>query len=521
MSEFTATLNTNLFAADAEEKRALAEQIAIREKEVELREGLPFLHGWPWYPWALDFFNSTNKLNFLCAANQVSKSSTQIRKCIDWATNVEKWPMLWRRKPKQFWYMYPSQKVADAEWLTKWSLFMPQGKYKNHPVYGWKEQTEKGHIVAIHFNTGVHVFFKTYSQSADDLQSGTLDALFCDEEMPEHLWDELVMRLNASEGYFHMVFTATLGQEFWRQVMEPRLDEIERFPTAAKQSVSLYDSQKYVDGSLSQWTDEKIAVTKMRCKSHAEFLKRVMGRFVVSGGRKYEAFDAVKHVKDKHPVPSDWLVYEGIDWGGGGEDPRSHKSAICFVAVRPDFRQGRVIVGWRGDGVLTTCGDVFNKHLELKKLHKLKPVLQCYDFSAKDLSTIAERNGETFIKADKAHDRGEEIINTLFQFNMLAIYEDPELSKLVGELSTLLAATAKRAAKDDFADAFRYAVTRIPWDFTALTSKPDARDNDTPEKPLNAKEQEIADRRRAFETPEERDWDFQSEFDDANDAYGN
>jgi phage terminase large subunit-like protein len=95
-------------------------------------------------------------------------------------------------------------------------LFLPRGKFKDDPVYGWKEEKKQGDIVAIHFNSGVHIFFKTYSQNAEDLQSGTCDAIFCDEELPEELY-ELIARLNATDGYIHMVFTATLGQDFWRR----------------------------------------------------------------------------------------------------------------------------------------------------------------------------------------------------------------------------------------------------------------------------------------------------------------
>lgn len=435
---------------DARTKRQ--RELELLKQKIELQEGLPFLHGWPWYTWAHEFFTSTNRMNFLCAANQVSKSSTQIRKCIHWATAQDLWPILWRRRPVQFWYMYPSSKVANAEFLTKWSQFLPRGKFKDDPYYGWKAEYSKGDIVAIHFNSGVHVFFKTYKQGAEDLQTGSVDALFLDEELPEELWDELAMRVNATDGYIHMVFTATLGQDFWRQTMEPRDDETERFPTAKKWTVSLYDSQHYMDGAPSIWTDEKIAQVKAKCKTHAEFLKRVMGRFILVGGKKYEAFDATRHMKPKHPVPKDWLIWEGVDIGGGGEDinSKTHKAAICFVAVRPDFRAGRVFLGWRGDGVTTTAGDVFQKHLAMKREYKLKPIRQLYDWANKDFGTIAARAGEPFEKADKGHDKGEDIINTLFKNDMLFIYEDAELAKLAGELSTLLKTTAKNKAKDDF-----------------------------------------------------------------------
>lgn len=508
--------------ASREEFLALQRQVALKQQELELREGLPFLHGWPWYPWAWEFFTSTNRMNFLCAANQVSKSSTQIRKCIDWATDQEKWPSLWVQKPVQFWYMYPSQKVANAEFLTKWMLFLPKGKYKDDPYYGWKEEKNKSDIVALHFNSGVHVYFKTYSQDSIDLQAGTLDALFLDEELPEDLWDELAARTNATDGYIHMVFTATLGQDFWRTTMCPREDEPERFPDAKKWTVSLYDSQLYIDGTKSLWTDEKIQRVKNRCKSHAEFLKRVMGQFVVVGGRKYEAFDATRHMKEKHPIPPGWLVWEGVDIGGGGM--ASHKSAICFTAVRPDFRAGRVFLGWRGDKELTTAGDVFQKHLQLKTENNLKPLRQLYDWGNKDFGTIATRAGEPFEPANKSHDLGEEIINTLFKNDMLFIYDDPELVKLAGELSSLLSKTPKIKAKDDFADAFRYSVTTIPWDFTYLNG-PSPVVEEEPERPLNNREKEIAERRKMFESGEGSDaaeeaWDVERELEEANDSYG-
>lgn len=490
------------------------------ERRIERQEGLPFLHGWPWYEWAWEFFTSRNKANFLCAANQISKSSTQIRKCIDWATDQTKWPELWVRKPTQFWYLYPSQKVANAEWLTKWSQFMPRGKFKDDPVYGWEAEMEKGNIVAVHFFSGVHLFFKTYKQKTEDLQTGTVDALHCDEELPEELYSELNARLTACDGYFNMVFTATLGQEFWRQTMEPRADEEEKFPGAFKRCVSLYDSQKYMDGSPSHWTDEKIAQVKARCKTHAEFLKRVMGRFVVAGGRKYESFDATRHMKPKHHIPPTWLVWEGVDIGGGGE--QAHKSAICFVAVSPDFRKGRVFLGWRGDHELTTSGDVFQKHLEMKKTHNVRPIRQLFDWGNKDFGTIAARAGEPFEKALKGHDLGEDVINTLFKNDMLFIYEDGELAKLAGELSTLLKNTPKNKAKDDFSDAFRYAVTTIPWDFSYLTGAL-VETQENPEDALTDKQREIAERRKHFETEGKSGSDFPSieeEFEEANTSYG-
>lgn len=471
-------------------------------------------------------------MNLLCAANQISKSSTQIRKAIHWATCPDLWPTLWSHRPNQAWYLYPTSKQTRIEFETKWKLFLPTGKYKTEKEldfqdgrglrpnpYRWKEEYVNKELFAIHFlTTGFHIYYKTYAQDTQSLQTGTVDAIFCDEELPEEHYGELIFRLSASEGYFHMVFTATLGQEFWRLAMEPAAHEKENFPDARKWCVSMFDCQKYMDGSPSHWTDRKIKEVISKCHTHNEVLKRVYGRFIMDiGGRKYPTFDIKQHMRPEHKLPAHWLIYEGVDIGSGGE--HGHKAAIVFTAVSPDFRKGRAFLGWRGQhGVITTAGDVFEKHLIMKAGHSLNPILQCYDWGSKDFFTIAERAGEAFTHADKDHSKGEEILNTLFKNNMLLIYDTPELQKLATELSTLRRDTPKKKAKDDIADALRYSVTRIPWDWSQIGKDPEplAEADHTP----TASEQELADRRARFSEHAADEQRIEQEFADWNEAYG-
>lgn len=513
-----------------EEERILDAELNQLQNQVDL----PFLYGWKWYPWALDFYESMNKINLLCAANQISKSSTQIRKCLNWATDKELWPVLWPEtharggQPIQFWYLYPTQKQVDAEYETKWKLFLPKNDMKDDDYYGWTQEKDGKHLSAIHFKSGVHVYFKTYSQALEALQTGTCDAIFCDEELPVNIFDELMLRISASDGYFHMVFTATHGQEQWRRAMEPTEKEKqmgqdeggEFLPTAFKQTVSLYDAQFYTDGTPSHWTLERIKQVESRCSTHNEVLKRVHGRFIVdSEDRKYPSFDLKRHFKPKHPVPKDWLIYAGADIGGGGLRARAHKSALCYVAVRPDYRAGRVFLGWRGDKITTTAGDVVMKHIEIKDKNKLSFTGKWYDWGNKDFGEIAVRMGEPFEKAEKSHEIGEDVINTLFKNDMMYIYDDPELAKLGAELAALKKAGRKQDAMDDFADAFRYAITKIPWDWTFIKGdKPE--DEETPEKPMNDMQRQVAERRKAFDQEGENERQrIEDEFSEWNDAY--
>jgi hypothetical protein len=132
--------------------------------------------------------------------------------------------------------------------------------------------------------------------------------------------------------------------------------------------------------------------------------------------------------------------------------------------VRPDYRYGRVFRHWRGDDKIYTMSDVANKYMELSQ--DLNVTAAFYDYHAKDFKTITDRMGLSFIPAEKKHDVGEQIINVLFKNGMLDVDNTQECYPIVNELTTLQLGTDKRKAKDDSVDSMRYALTKIPFDFS-------------------------------------------------------
>lgn len=440
------------------------EKLKLLEEKAKLMRGLPHLYGFKDYKWSREFIDSHDKTILLTAANQLGKSTSQIRKIVDFATNIQAWPSRFRRQPRQFWYLYPTSQVATAEFHTKWKPdILPKDDFKDDPQYGWKaEFKNRGDISAIYFNSGVALYFKTYAQDAQHLQSGTVDYVACDEELPIELWDEINFRRNAVDGYFSMVFTATLNQDWWRRCMEPKAGEKEEMPFAKKMRASLFDCQKFLDGTPSHWTTEKITRTIAMCKSEAEVQRRVYGRFVKDEGLKYPSFDRVANMKHPMDIPAHWPVYVGVDIGAGGDE--NHPSAITFVAVKPDYRYARVFRHWRGNDKVYTMSDVASKYMELSQ--DLAVTAAFYDYHAKDFKTITDRMGLGFIPAEKKHDVGEQVINVLFKNGMLDIDDTQECFPIVNELTTLQLGTDKRKAKDDSVDSMRYALTKIPFDFT-------------------------------------------------------
>lgn len=422
--------------------------------------------------------------SFLCTRNYIvtHNSSTQIRKIIDWATDQSKWPKLWPnllrgQKPNQFWYFYPTVEVWQTEFESKWVPdFLP--KDKDDPTYGWKEFKDKGFIKKIEFKSGVTIYCKTYKQAIKDLQTGSVYYLALDEEAPVEYIPELQARLRATNGYISAVFTATLGQEYWRQIMEPSNKEEEIYPHAQKQTISLYDCQTYLDGKKTRWTTERITEIIAECTSDSEVQRRVFGRFVKSGGLRYDSFELERNTITPQVIPKSWGIFSGVDPGSGGSS--GHPAAIIFIAVRPDYKLGYVFKGWRGDGIATANPDILKKYRELKG--KMLTMSQVYDYKDKDFFLVAQSQGEAFSMANKSRDEGFGLVNSLFKRGMLKIFKgDPELAKLVAELMSLSATVDKRKAVDDLADSVRYCSMSIPWDFSLDETTDENKFDDAPD----------------------------------------
>jgi len=448
------------------------------EKRAMLQEGLPHLYGYKFYKWQRKYWNSTKKYNFITAANQIGKSSINIRKCIHWATNKELWPKLWAKAPTQFWYFYPDAKLATSEFTEKWvKEYLPRGDFKNHAVFGWKAEFDSRRMISsIHFNSGVSVYFRTYEQKARSLQASTVFATFVDEEMPPELFPEINMRLIANDGYWHKVFTATLGSQFWRETMEFIGKPEERFVGASKQQISMYDCLQYEDGSPSEWTPERIESIKVTCGSQAEIDRRIYGKFVKDVGLTFPHFTRLRNVTSDSSVPNDWYYIGGVDPGSGGA--KGHPSAMVIVAIAPDGRAAKVVKVRRLDGIETTALDTLNYYRELAAGQTM--VIQKYDWADKDFGILSEREGIPFLPAQKNRQFGQGIINSLFQTGILQIVWSEEAEKLIVELENLDISTDKAVAKDDLCDALRYACVGPSWAFNS----PQVLEQQAPVKPI-------------------------------------
>lgn len=490
------------------------EKIRLLEQRKKLKEDLPHLYGFKYYKWQRQHIESTNYYTFLKAGNQLGKSICNGIKWVTWATEPSMWKSLWTKRPRQFWVLMPTRDIINTEFKEKWEPeFLPSKKYSDHPQYGWQAEIKNRNLWAIHFNSGISVYMHTYEQDVHHLQAGTVDAMFVDEELPYDLYPELNMRLQAVSGYFNMVYTPTRGEIEWMNLWKEGRKE--SFKEAFKQEVSLMDCLEYEDGSKSHWTEEKINRVFNSLGTESEIQLRVHGKNTKPEGLKIPAFDPDRNVRPPIEIPKDWVWYSGIDIGTGGE--KNHPAAISFIAVKPDLTKGRVVRCWRGPkGLVTGHGDIVDQWFKMKEELQIKGDLEgvYYDWQAKDFQLTATSRGLPLLKAEKSHEVGFPLLNTLFKNNMLIIEDTEENGDFVDEAMSLRTRIAKTVAKDDAVDSVRYGISKIPWDMSKISVKEII---DIVERNVSVEDQ----RRRGqdFDSEKEDAWDCSEEINNWNEVF--
>lgn len=463
-----------------------AQDFFIEHLPFHLRPDFQSCYAHKLYPWQKDFILNRNPLAFLTAANQVGKSSGSLLRCINQAVRKDLWSYWFPKiKPKTFLYLYPEAKLANAEFHEKWEkTYLSRGRMKDDLRYGWKENKEKGFIESIRFASGVTVYFRNYTQSPVSLQAITADAVFLDEETPEAHYSELLVRSQARQalgsGYVSMVFTATLGQTYLYNCMEMRGTDKETFIGAWKRQISAFDCMTYCDGSPSQiWTEKYINELLPRYATDSEVQKRIYGRFIKTSGLVYGEFDYARNTELLGDTDTTgWEIWVGIDFGSGGD--HGHSSSIAFVAISPDYTQARVVRSWSSKKVRMTQGDLLERYKEMSAgiSHQVHA-----DWAATDFFELAARESLPINKAEKSHEIGVGLMNTLFKTGALKVCLGEgtgDNSDIPSECRSINEDTPKRKRVDDMTDAVRYAISLCP-----MRISQDPKPEKKPEEKLN------------------------------------
>lgn len=163
------------------------------------------------------------------------------------------------------------------------------------------------------------LYFRSYAQGREYLQSASIHAVYCDEEPPEDIIGELKARLTATGGFMYMAFTPLSGmtrlvQEFWRG------DD----PNKMLVCMSIYES--------GHMTKEKLRMMESRyaALSESERKARMYGIPSIGTGMIYPIEDRDIYGEPPTPIPDHWKYLNGMDFGRG-----DHPNAVVFGVYDP------------------------------------------------------------------------------------------------------------------------------------------------------------------------------------------
>lgn len=302
------------------------------------------------------------------------------------------------------------------------------------------------------------IYFRSYEQGRENLQSLTADYVYCDEEPPQDVYAELMARLAATGGHFLMAFTPLKGmtpivQEFW---------------SGDDPSKELFCMSIYEVDHIAKFPEKLAQVKSMYAGlSEAEREARMMGIPAMGSGVVYPVDDSVLKC-DSFEIPKDWKRICGLDFGRG-EHPIAavwlafDQEGVCYlydcfkltrvgdleVASQLLARGDYIPVSWPHDFVRSSGISSING-LEKTEGWKYKEIYEKYGIQFTDTNAKTEE-GSTRVEAGIVEVRQAMIEGKFRVFSHLTEWFKEKATYLYKEDGTVT------KEKDDLLDATRYA----------------------------------------------------------------
>lgn len=322
-------------------KLALGE-IDVREIADDVRDEMRrrFLQYNPYGP-QLNFHNSRALERIMSGANQSGKTMAGAMEAAIHLTGM--YPEWWKGhklKPRKnpasgemelnVWVVGTDNRTVRDSLMAK-IIGTVNGGFNNgivHPDYIVKESRQMtggttGLVdnIEIRHVSGIKskVYFRSYEQGRDNLQSATIDIVYCDEEPPEGVMGELKARLTATGGLMYMAFTPLKGmtklvQTFWNS------NDEDMFLVC----MSIYEAA-HMDEAKIKAMEKRYASLSL-----AERNSRMYGIPSAGTGMVYPIDDRELYGELPEDVPMTWQYLNAMDFGRG-----EHPNAIVFGCLDP------------------------------------------------------------------------------------------------------------------------------------------------------------------------------------------
>jgi phage terminase large subunit-like protein len=158
----------------------------------------------------------------------------------------------------------------------------------------------------LNFENGSFVEFMSYDQKLDKFAGTSRHFVHFDEEPPQDIFTECLLRLLDTEGSWWMTLTPVQGM-LWMYdeiYMKGKMDPI-------GSDISVIEVETYENPYLKETEIKKLEVA---LKDEAD--ARIRGKFIRRGGLVYSTFDPQIHIIDPiKDIPEHWEIYASGDHG--------------------------------------------------------------------------------------------------------------------------------------------------------------------------------------------------------------
>jgi len=263
-----------------------------------------------------DFHRSTKRNRWMFGGNRTGKTVSGGAEAVWYATGTHPYKRI--RVPNKGWVVSLTNEVQRDVAQKEILRWLPKDQIKDVVMrQGRKDSLEVGIIDFIELKNGSVIGFKSCDQGREKFQGTSLEWIWFDEEPPEDIYKEAMMRIIDTRGDAWGTMTPLKGLTFIHDLIY--LNE--------RQDPQI----KYW---LMQWADnphlhpDEIAALEATM-TEEEREARQYGKFVAMSGLVYKEFNEDIHVIDPFAVPTSW--YDNISIDPGLDAPLS----AHFYAVDP------------------------------------------------------------------------------------------------------------------------------------------------------------------------------------------
>lgn len=280
----------------------MEEAIRSLSEKVKNQAERPNIYGYKPHDKQIIFHAATGRHRLYIGGNRSGKTTGGIAEDIWWLTGKHPY----RKTPESgvrgrivgVDFLNGIEKILKPE-LMRWTPVSALRDNNWSDSYDTQERT-------LHFANGSFVEFMSYDQDIDKFAGTSRHFVHFDEEPPQDIYTECLMRLLDTKGSWWMTLTPVQGMEWMYD------DIYLKGTNDPLGNISVIEVETYENPYL----DRDEIDTLMDTIGEDDIDARIKGKFIRRGGLVYKAFTPLVHVIEPFSeVPPHWEIYASMDHG--------------------------------------------------------------------------------------------------------------------------------------------------------------------------------------------------------------